>query len=90
MTEFGPIIDVTCVEVLHGRVVRLTFEDGTVKTIDLAPYLWGEMFEPLAASDEEFAKVSVDPDAGTIVWPNGADLSPSMLYSEAASALAAS
>ena len=90
MTEFGPIIDVTCVEVLHDRVVRLTFEDGTVKTIDLAPYLWGELFEHLAASDEEFAKVSVDPEAGTIVWPNGADLSPSMLYSGVASGLPAS
>jgi len=43
-----------------------------------------------AASDEEFAKVSVDPEAGTIVWPNGADLSPSMLYSGVASGLPAS
>ena len=70
----------TCVEVLHDRVVRLTFEDGTVKTIDLAPYLWGELFEHLAASAEEFANVSVDPDARTIDRSHGADLSQSALY----------
>jgi hypothetical protein len=27
--------------------------------------------------------VKVDPEAGTIVWPNGVDLCPDVLYSEA-------
>jgi hypothetical protein len=27
-----------------------------------------------------FAQVAVDRDAGTIVWPNGADLDPDVLY----------
>ena len=73
------IIDVTDVEVLHDRVVRLTFETGEVRDVDLEPLLWGPAFEDL--DDEEvFQQIRVDPEAGTIVWPNGADLSPRTLY----------
>jgi len=67
------IIDV---EVLHDHVVQLQFADGTTKTIDLDPYLHGPVF----------AAVRVDPDAGTIVWPNGADLAPDVLYENRPSA----
>jgi hypothetical protein len=35
-----------------------------------------------------FGRVQVDVDAGTLVWPNGADLDPDMLY-EAAHAMTA-
>jgi len=30
-----------------------------------------------------FARVEVDAEAGTIVWPNGADLDPDVLYAAA-------
>lgn len=73
------IIDVTGVEVLHERVVRLTFDNGEVRDIDLAPLLWGPAFAPLA-DDAVFRQVRVDPEAGTIVWPNGADVSANTLY----------
>ncbi len=73
------IIDVTGVEVLRDRVVRLSFDDGQVRDIDLAPLLWGPAFE-LLADDETFARVRVDSDAGTIVWSCGADLSAHTLY----------
>jgi hypothetical protein len=73
------IIDVTAVTVLDDRVVRLTFETGEVRDIDLEPLLWGPAFEELA-DDEVFRQVRVDPNAGTIVWPNGADLSAHTLY----------
>jgi hypothetical protein len=73
------IIDVTGVEVLRDRVVRLTFENGQVRDIDLAPLLWGPAFAPLA-DDEVFEQVRVDTDAGTIVWPGGADISAHTLY----------
>jgi len=43
--------------------------------LDLLAELWGEVFEPLK-DVAEFAKLRVDDDLDTIVWPNGADLSP--------------
>ena len=73
------IIDVTGVDVLRDRVVRLTFDNGEVRDIDLAPLLWGPAFEALA-DDELFAQVRVDHEAGTIVWPCGADISAHTLY----------
>jgi hypothetical protein len=73
------IIDVTAVTVLHDRVVRLTFETGEVRDIDLEPLLWGPAFEALT-DDDVFLQVRVDSSAGTIVWPNGTDLSAHTLY----------
>jgi hypothetical protein len=37
------------------------------------------VFAPLR-DEKEFAKVRVHPELGTIVWPNGADLDPVVLY----------
>jgi len=82
MTELALVIDVTGVRVLARYVVELTFEDGAVRVIDLEPFLCGPMFEPIKASYDLFLRIAVDPTAGTIVWPNGADLSPRTLYAE--------
>jgi len=71
--------NIMSVEVPEPYVVRLVFDDGLEKTIDLHPLLYGPVFEPLLDS-AEFAKVQVDPVLGTIVWPNGADFSPEFLY----------
>ncbi|MGH2659571.1 MAG: DUF2442 domain-containing protein [Actinomycetota bacterium] len=73
-------MDITHVEVVEAQVVRLRFEDDTEKTIDLAPYLYGPVFDEIRSDPAVFATVRVDPDAGTIVWPNGADLAPDTLY----------
>ncbi|MCK6458891.1 MAG: DUF2442 domain-containing protein [Planctomycetes bacterium] len=67
---------VTC---LAGYAVRLTFTDGTRRDIDLEPYLRGPIFEPLR-DPARFREVAVDPELGTIVWPNGADICPDVLY----------
>jgi len=48
--------------------------------------LWGPVFEPLRDDPELFAQVRVDEEEGTIVWPNGADVAPEMLYRESAAA----
>lgn len=73
-------MDIEEVAVLHDHVVRLKFADGSEREIDLAPYLHGPIFEDIRRDAALFAEVRVDPDAGTIVWPNGADLAPDVLY----------
>lgn len=80
--ELAPMIEVRAVRVLGRYTVELTFADGAVRVIDLEPFLWGEMFEAIERDYELFVQVAVDPDAGTIVWPTGADLSPRTMYAE--------
>jgi Protein of unknown function (DUF2442) len=74
------------VEPLQGFVVRLGFDDGTVREIDLEAELWGPVFEPLRDDPQLFRQVRVDEELGTIVWPNGADLDPDVLYGDASPA----
>ena len=57
----------------------LTFKDGTRKQVDLLPLIEGPVFESLR-DPAFFAKVMLDPVAGTVVWPNGADIAPETLY----------
>jgi hypothetical protein len=62
--------------------LELSFTDGTTSEIDLRERIAGRggVFRPL--QDMEFFKqVRVDPEAGTIVWPNGVDFCPDVLYS---------
>jgi len=73
------MIRVIAVEPMGGRTVHLRFSDGTERDIDLSPYLVGPVFEPLH-DPAQFAEVTVDPELGTIVWPNGADICPDVLY----------
>ncbi len=73
------MVKVTRVERLGEYRLRLTFSDAVVGDIDLADELWGEMFEPLR-DIARFNRVSVDPELGTLVWPNGADLDPEGLH----------
>jgi len=77
-------IDVTSVEVLHHRVVRLGFSDGRTGDVDLTPKLEGPVFRRIAQDDDYFRQVRVDPELGTITWPNGADLAPEVLHAETA------
>jgi Protein of unknown function (DUF2442) len=58
--------------------LRLTFNDGTTKQVDVRPLLDGTIFEPLR-DPAYFASVILDPICGTVVWPNGADFAPEAL-----------
>lgn len=71
---------VRSVTVLEDFQVRLEFDDGVQKVVDLAPLLRGPIFEPLRQNPDLFRAVRVDEELGTIVWDNGADIDPDVLY----------
>lgn len=72
------------VEVLDGFRVALSFTDGSRGVVDLDPWIRGRggVFRPLQDLSY-FGQVGVDLDAGTLVWPNGADIDPDVLYEAA-------
>jgi|SRR5579862_9412862 len=73
--------DVVEVRPLDGYSLYLRFEDGAAGAVDLATQLsFRGVFEPLK-DFRYFQLVRTDPDLGTVVWPNGADLDPDVLYS---------
>jgi hypothetical protein len=77
------LIEVTGVNVLGHYRLRLTFSDGRVGDVDVSDAahkgnLYADLRDPAY-----FAKVRVDPEVGTIAWPNGLDFAPERLYREA-------
>jgi hypothetical protein len=72
--------------VRHLRDFRLEvgFSDGKVAEMDFRERVAGRggVFQALQEVSA-FAEVAVDEEAGTLVWPNGVDFCPDVLYSEA-------
>lgn len=71
--------DVVEVRYVRDYTLWLRFQDGTVGEVDIEPSFKSPFFESLRDA-EFFKQVSVDPEIGTIVWPNGADIAPETLY----------
>lgn len=66
-----------------GHTVHVRFEDGLSADVDLSYLLdYGGVFEPLR-DPEYFRQLRADSEAGTIVWPNQADIAPETLYARA-------
>jgi len=75
---------ISAAEAVGPQQLRLTFTDGSVGTVDLAEKLEGRGGQLAALRDPAFfAQVAVDPEAGTVVWPNGVDLDPDVLFEAA-------
>ncbi len=75
---------ITQVRVVGSFRVALTFTDGTQGVADIGPWIAGRSGVFRALRDRAFfERVIVDAEAGTLVWPNGADLDPDMLYEAA-------
>jgi len=73
-------------DIIEARAMRerrlfVKFDDGTEGTIDITTVTrFDGMFAALR-DQAIFARVRVDPELGTVVWPTGADLCPDVLYS---------
>lgn len=82
------LVEVTSVQVLAGYQLRLGFSDGLVRDVDLEQRLrdGGPVFRPIYDDPKLFAQVRVDPELGTIVWPNDADMAPEVLHHDYAPA----
>jgi hypothetical protein len=72
---------VTDVQPLEGHRIRVTFNDGAIKEIDLSALLAaGGVFAPIYERREVFEQVAVNPESGTVEWPGEVDLDPEVLY----------
>jgi hypothetical protein len=70
-------------EASDGYLVHVRFEDGLAAEVDLSYLLdYGGVFEPLRDLGF-FRRLRADDEAGTIVWPNDADIAPETLYAQA-------
>jgi Protein of unknown function (DUF2442) len=74
------LVRVQSVKPIHDFVVLVKFTDETQREINLEPYLRGKVFETIRQNSSAFRAMKVDERIGTIVWENGADIDPDVLY----------
>ena len=71
---------VTDVRPAGGFRLELVFSDGQSGVVDLAERIFGRGGDFRALEDPAFfRRVRVDPELGTIVWPNDVDFCPELL-----------
>ena len=73
------IIKVKTFQFIDPYRIEVFFDDGSQQVIDFEPVLVGPLYGPLK-DPILFAQAFLDPVAGTLVWPNGADFDPDTLY----------
>jgi len=72
--------DIVAVNPLTGYQLWLTFEDGIEGIVDISQLIeFSGIFAPLQ-DPATFAQVQIHPELGTLIWQNGADLDPDVLY----------
>ena len=70
-------IEVKNAEYLDGYRLRLSFNNGEIRIVDLESYLNGPIFRSLV-NLEDFKRFSIP--FNTVQWDNGADFAPEFLY----------
>lgn len=69
---------VTRVRHIDDRRLRVAFNDGTIREVDLSKRCYSEGSEP-RRDVESFRQLAVHPETGTIERLNGADFAPEFL-----------
>ncbi|MGH2797374.1 MAG: DUF2442 domain-containing protein [Thermoleophilaceae bacterium] len=75
----GAKYDITTAAVVRHGVLKLTFRDGLSGEVEVLDRMNGPVFAD-ARTPSGFARVTVDSETGTVVWPGDADLAPDTLY----------
>jgi len=70
---------VIAVKVIPPYSIEVEFENGFKRVHGLTDQLSGPVFQPLKGP-EFCAEACVDPELGTVAWPNAVDLAPEWLY----------
>lgn len=74
----------TKVKHIQDYLLEITFADGNKALLDFRERIVGRGGIFTALEDVAlFKQVQVDEEARTLVWPNGVDFCPDVLYSEA-------
>ena len=73
--------DIVAVRPQNDLKLWIEFENGESGILDVRPHIKGPVFLPLL-DEKFFAKVRVDEETGTIVWPIAADLCSDVIYYE--------
>jgi hypothetical protein len=75
------MLRVTDVQSLDDYRLRVVFNDGVTREVDCSFLLHGTLGEPLRDPDY-FRQARVDDEARTVIWPNGLDPAPELLYGD--------
>jgi len=70
---------ITQADAVGDHRLQLTFVDGATGVVDFSDERWsGDL--ALLAEPDYFAQVAIQPRSGTVVWPNGVEMSAEALY----------
>ncbi len=75
--------DVVAASYQNDYRVEITFDDGACGIVDFSHYLErGGVFERFHDINY-FRQFEVNPELGTLTWPDGIDVAPETLYAQA-------
>lgn len=63
--------------------IEVTFDDGECGVVDFSPYLEREGVFQRFHDMDYFRQFRVNPELGTLTWPDGVDVAPETLYAQA-------